>query len=545
MIYSMRTLNRGSAALVTGIAVLTMTACGTHSDDAAHQAASDQISLLTAAMPESLNPLAGYANTGKGKVNEGLLTLRGGADALPDLVPHLAESLPVISADATTWTVKLQTGVTFSDGSRLDADDVVATYRGIVDERAASPIAGDLVNLKSVEALNDTTVRFTLKEPQVSFGTLLLIGVAPAETITPGQRVEESELNQRPIGTGPYVVQSFTPERLVLVPNTAYRDKAPQMRKVSYVLAADDNTRAQRMAAGEFDGTVLPPRLAQTLADNDDFDVIAAKTADWRGLSLPYDNAFTADPAARIALNIGIDREAIIDGVLAGRGRPASGFVPPEYGELYNPDAKFTYDVERAEKMLDDAGWLRGKDGIRAKDGNRAAFSLMYRPSDLLRRDLSAAFASEVLKLGVDVTIEGIDFAQAEPRTDTDSILLGGGDTPYDVDSQIYKMLHSSYPAAGSFYENPSHYSDPQMDAVLHEGRTSLKGPQRLAAYQRAQELYIESPSMVVIAFIDHMYVQKKSVAEAWDGTSTMLEPHEHGTAWGPWVDIDKWTARS
>ncbi|MFI5429767.1 hypothetical protein [Aeromicrobium sp. UC242_57] len=137
--------------------------------------------------------------------------------------------------------------------------------------------------------------------------------------------------------------------------------------------------------------------------------------------------------------------------------------------------------------MLEDAGWIRGKDGIRAKGAERAAFTLMYRPTDLVRRDLSAAFASEVLKPGVDVTIQGVDFAEAEPRVATDSILLGGGDTPYDVDSQIYKMLHSSYPEAGSFYDNPSKYADPKMDAVLKRGRTSLDGPERVAAYHEAQ----------------------------------------------------------
>ncbi|WP_396048618.1 ABC transporter substrate-binding protein [Aeromicrobium sp. UC242_57] len=288
-------------------------------------------------MPETLNPVAGYANTGKGKINEGLLTLRGTADGLPDLVPNLAAALPKISPDAKTWTVTLTPDVTFSDGSALDSEDVVATYRAIADEKSASPIAGDLVNLKSVEAVDEETVRFTLEAPQVSFGTLLLIGIAPSEKITLGQKVEESTLNQEPVGTGPYVVQSFSPERLVLEPSPTYRGDAPQIKKIVYVVAADDNTRAQRMTAGEFDGTVLPPRLAETFSDRDDFEVVAAKTADWRGLSLPYDNPFTADPAARLALNIGIDREAIIDGVLAGRGRSASGFVPPEYGELTTP----------------------------------------------------------------------------------------------------------------------------------------------------------------------------------------------------------------
>ncbi|MEU6646667.1 ABC transporter substrate-binding protein [Saccharomonospora sp. NPDC046836] len=527
------------------VGLLAVTACGAPEDGADGDVASRGISLLTASLPESLNPIAGFGNTGKGKTNEGLLTLEGGADTLPDFVPNLAAEDPTISRDAKTWTVAIRPDVTFSDGSTLDAGDVVATYEAIADPATASPIAGDLVNLEGVRAVDEMTVEFTLEEPQTSFRTALLIGIAPSESIMAGQKVEDSPLNREPIGTGPYLVESFATDRLVLVANEEYRSGAPEVETITYVLAADDNTRAQRLTAGEFDGSVLPPRLAAIFESNDDFDVISATSADWRGLSLPADNPVTSDPAVRKALNIGIDREAIIEGVLVGKGRPAHTFIPPEYGEYYNPDAVFPYAPEDAKAMLDEAGWLAGADGIRAKDGVRAEFVLMYRPSDLLRRDLSAAFASEALKLGFDVTIEGVDFDQAEPRAGQDAILLGGGDTPYDVDSLIYKALHSSYPAAGAFYDNASRYTDPEMDAALHEGRISVDTDARVEAYQKVQDLYLDDPSMVLLAFLDHTYVQKKSVGEAWNGTPTLLEPHEHGTAWGPWVDIDKWTSAS
>ena len=534
--------------------VLTAAACGAPDPDGGENSSGSQndggsesaaeISLLTASIPESLNPLAGFGNTGKGKINEGLLTLEGGPTELPELVPNLAAADPEVSEDARTWTVTLQEGVTFTDGSALDAADVVATYEAIADPASASPIAGDLVNLQTVESVDDTTVRFTLKEPQVSFRTALLIGIAPSESITPGQQVAESALAQEPVGTGPYRVESFATDRLILVANDDYRDGAPEMERITYVLAADDNTRAQRMTAGEFDGSVLPPRLTETFQDDEQFEVFHATSADWRGLSLPAGNPVTSDPAVRLALNLGIDRQAIIDGVLVGTGRPAHTFIPPEYGEYYNAGAVFPYDPEQAASVLDAAGWVMGADGVRVKDGQRAEFTLMYRPSDLVRRDLSAAFASEVLPLGFDVTIEGVDFDQAEPRAGQDAILLGGGDTPYDVDSQIYKALHSSYPAAGAFYDNPSQYADPEMDAALHEGRTSVDPAARVEAYQRVQELYVADPSMVLLVFLDHTYVQKASIGQTWDNLDTMLEPHEHGTAWGPWVDIDRWTRR-
>lgn len=503
------------------------------------------LSLLTAALPESLNPIAGNDSNGMGKVNEGLLTLSSNGDNLPTLVPQLAAADPVPSDDAKVWTVTLRDDVTFSDGTPFTADDVVATYQAIIDPATASPIAGDLSMLADVQSPDPSTVVFTLDISYVAFPTKLLLGIAPASAITPGQKVEESPLNQNPIGTGPYVVESFGDGKLVYAANPLFRDGEPDLKKVTYVLADDDNTRAQQMTAREFDGSVLPPRLAVNFASSDDVEVISATSADWRGISLPTDNPVTSDPAVRMALNLAVDRQAMVDSVLMGYGRTASTFIPPQYADYYSPDAVFPHDLEQAKQLLDDAGWLPGSDGIRSKDGVRAEFTLLYNPADRLRKDLSAAFASDALKAGFDVSLEGAGWDVLEPRIGQDSVMLGGGDRPYDVDSQLYVMLHSSYPEAGAYYDNPSQYADPQMDAALDAGRTSIALEDRIAAYQQVQDLYLADPSMVVLVFLDHTYVQLKAVHETWNGTPTVLEPHEHGTAWGPWVSIEKWTPKS
>ena len=525
--------------------LLALTACAPASPTPANDAAaSDSLALLTAALPETLNPLAGFDSNGTGKVNESLFTLQGPADKLPQIVPLLAATEPEISADARTWKVRLRENITFSDGTAFDADDVVASYRAIVDPASASPISGTLSNLESVKALDGRTVEFRLHESQVSFKTALLIGIAPSESITEHQLVEESALNQTPIGTGPYVVDSFSASRLVLKANPDFRDGEPALKKVTYEAATDDNARAQRMAGGGFDGTVLPPRLAATFGTNPDFELVKATSADWRGLSLPADNPLTNDPAVRLALNLGVDRKALIDGVLVGAGRPAYTFVPAEYGEAYEPGAAFAYDPARAADLLTQAGWLAGPDSMRSKDGKPAAFTLMYNPGDLLRRDLSLAFSAQMQKIGIDVRVEAATFDQAEPRIGTDALMLGGGDTPYDVDTQLYKMLHSSYPAAGAYYDNPGKFADPAMDKALEAGRTSSDPEQRAAAYRAVQRLYVTEPSMVLLAFIDHTYVQRTSTSQAWQGTGTLLEPHDHGTAWGPWVKIGQWVPR-
>ena len=501
----------------------------------------DSLALLTAALPETLNPLAGFDNNGTGKINESLFTLEGADNQLPAIVPLLAAVEPEISADAKTWKVTLRSGIFFSDGTPFDAKDVVASYQSIMDPASASPIAGVLTNLAGVRAEDDHTVEFTLHEPQVSFKTALLIGIAPSESLEQVGLVEDSVLNRAPIGTGPYVLDSFTPSRLVLKANPRFRDGEVDLKRVVYEEASDDNSRAQRMLAGEFDGTVLPPRLAASFAENSDFDLVRATSADWRGLSLPAEHPLTSDPAVRRALNLGVDRQALVDGVLAGAGRPASTFVPAAYGNAFEPSAVFEYDIKAAQQLLEQSGWVLGDDAMRSKDGVPARFTLMYNPGDTLRRDLSLAFSAQMKQLGILVGVQSATFDQAEPRIGTDALMLGGGDTPYDVDTQVYKMLHSDYPAAGSYYDNPSHFADPGMDAALDFGRTTLDPEARDKAYRQVQSLYINEPSMVVLAFVDHSYVQRSSTSKVWTGTGTLLEPHDHGTAWGPWVKPGQW----
>lgn len=502
------------------------------------------LALLTAALPETLNPLAGFDNNGTGKINESLFTLEGSPDALPRIVPLLAAAEPTVSQDARTWKIPLRQGVRFSDGTTFDAADVVASYRAIMDPASASPILGTLSNVAEVKALGPHTVQFTLRESQVSFKTALLIGIAPSEAVVPGGRVEDSPLNRAPIGTGPYLVDSIGPSRLVLAANPDFRGGEVAPQRVTYEAAPDDNARAQRMMAGEFDGTVLPPRLAASLSTNPGFELVTATSADWRGLSLPADNPLTGDPKVRLALNVAVDRQSLVDGVLAGSGRPAHTFVPAEYGDAFNPSAVLAHDPQRAATLLDEAGWVTGEDLMRSKDGMSAAFTLMYNPGDQLRRDLSLAFSAQMKQIGIDVSVEAATFDQAEPRVGTDAIMLGGGDTPYDVDTQLYKMLHSSYPATGAYYDNPSRFNDPAMDRALETGRTTLDPTKRAAAYREVQRLYVNEPSMVLLAFVDHTYVQRTYVADAWQGSGTLLEPHDHGTAWGPWVKIGQWVPK-
>ncbi|MFE7419978.1 ABC transporter substrate-binding protein [Rhodococcus sp. NPDC057529] len=489
------------------------------------------------------NPIAGYGPAGEAKMYDGLVRVTGG-NGIPGFGPALATQVPTPNADATVWTATLRDGVRFSDGSSFGAEDVVATYRAILDPMSASEAKSSFEMIDEVVAVNDSTVQFRLAYPYTPFLTKLLIGVVPSEAVATPGLAAESTLNTDPIGTGPYRLVHLSPDRAVFEANEDYWDGAPEVKKLTLIYVPDDNTRAQRMASGEIDGTNLPPLLANTFDGKHGLTVTAHPSADWRGVSLPTGNPVAGDKSIRMALNLAANRQSMIDHILGGRGRPAATPIPEVYGATYNPEARFPYAPNQAEQILDDARWTAGADGIRSRDGQRAQFTIMYNSMDTVRRDLAQAFASDALAVGVEVDLEALSWDRIDPRINSDATLLGGGDEPYDPDTQAYDTLDSRFiaPGVGSIYDNASDYSNPAVDAALDSGRRNLAPQARDRDYQDMQAAYVADPGYVFLVFLDHTYVARDS---GWAMSGPVLEPHSHGVTWGPWWSLQSWTRRS
>ncbi|SNT48740.1 ABC transporter substrate-binding protein [Rhodococcoides kyotonense] len=535
----------GLAVGAASACVLALAACSAPTSSSGSSGSSPQDGLVLADGYElgGYNPIAGYGAAGEAKMYDGLLKLDGG-EGLPGFEPSLAAELPNANAGATVWTVPLRTGVTFSDGSEFDAADVVATYDAILDPASASEARSSFDMITDVTALDPQTVEFRLAYPYSAFPTKLLIGIVPSESVAAPGLAAESSLNTAPIGTGPYTLVDLSPERAVFEANENYFGGAPEVKKLTLLYVPDDNTRAQRMAAGELDGTNLPPLLAETLDGNSGMSLTANTSADWRGVSLPTNNPVAGDKTVRMALNFAANRQSMVDNILGGHGRAAATPIPEVYGDAYEPTAVFPYDPAEAKRLLTEAGWVDGPDGIRVKDGVRAEFSIMYNASDTVRRDLAQAFASDALAVGVEVNLEALSWDRIDPRISYDATLLGGGSEPYDPDTQAYNALDSEFlkPGVGSLYDNASDYSNPAVDAALETGRRSLDPAERDAAYRAMQRSYVDDPGYVYLVFLDHTYVSKDS---EWTQSGPILEPHAHGVTWGPWWSLQTWTRQS
>lgn len=284
-------------------------------------------------------------------------------DRLVELDPALQPAAGLATgwrhAGATTWEFSLRKGVSFSDGEPFDAATVVAWFDRL---RAVSPGGQDpLPSVSRVQRVDDVTVRFETREPDPLLPRRL---ASPGASITPpgpfGSGGENSRaLVARPVGTGPYVAADVVPgERVVLVPNTRYWGAPPKVQEAEIRAIPDASARAAALEQGVVDVALrLPP--AEVPAVKATPGLAVPPVVDARRLSrVSLDTAAPgplADPRVRQALNYAVDKQGIIDGVLAGQAvQNATLSGQGSFG--YCPARAYPYDPDRAQALLQAAG---------------------------------------------------------------------------------------------------------------------------------------------------------------------------------------------
>ncbi|WP_209517778.1 ABC transporter substrate-binding protein [Streptomyces syringium] len=479
--------------------------------------------------PETLSPLLGYGKDGNSKIFDGLLT----RDAAMKLQPALAAELPKITDDGRTYTYKLRTGVKFSDGKPFSAKDVVFTYRTILDEKTNNAAKGELDAIDRVTADGDDTVVFRLKYPYAPFAERTVLPIAP-EHAAKGQDVNSGSFNTRPIGTGPYVLTGWSKgEKLSFKANPAYWGGEPKIKKLTMAIIKDDDIRATRLRSGDLDGAILPPNLVKGFKGDKSKRTVTARTTDFRGVTLPTANKVTGDVAVRRALDLAVDREAMVDKLLEGAGKAGYGPVPTD-SEWFAKGTERPHDLDKAKKLLDEAGWTPGDQGIREKDGQPAKFTLWFPAGDKLRQEHALAFASDAKKAGIKAEVQSGTWEVIEPRMKNDAVLAGGGN-PADPDFDLYNLLHSSLALDG--FNNMAAYANPDVDKALEDGRRSGDKGARKAAYDKIQRDLAADPGYVFLTHVDHLYVMN----DRWQDLTTQIEPHDHGLGAGPWWNVEDW----
>ncbi|MEU3782630.1 ABC transporter substrate-binding protein [Streptomyces sp900129855] len=526
------TTRRIRRAAITAVVLTGLAACSAPSSGEGGDTAATSVVIGVASEPDTLSPLLGYGKDGNSKIFDGLLARDGDLE----LTPALAKALPQVADDGLTYTYTLRDGVKFSDGEPLTAADVVFTYRTVLDAKTNNTSRSELDAVKEVRADGANKVVFRLKYAYAPFAGRTVLPIVP-EHIAAEQDPNTGSFNTKPVGTGPYVLSSWSKgEKLTFKANPNYWGGAPKVKTFTMAVIGDDNVRATRLRSGDLDGAILPPNLAATFKGDAGLKTYDAKSYDFRTVTLPQENKVTGDRAIRQALDAAVDRKAMVDKILDGAGRPAYGPLPVD-DPWFAKGIERNQDLDKARRVLDQAGWRTGDGGIRAKGGQRAAFTLLYPSGDKVRQDHALAYASDAKKAGIDVTVESATWEVIEPRMKNDAVLAGFGSTG-DPDFGLYTLLHSSL--AGDGFNNMARYDNPAVDKALDAGRRSQVEATRETAYDTLQRQLVKDPGYTFLTHIDHLYV----LADRWSGLTTQLEPHEHGFASGPWWNIEDWQSK-
>jgi peptide/nickel transport system substrate-binding protein len=424
-------------------------------------------------------------------------TLVGIENDLKTLTPALAESWTV-SPDGKTYTFKLREDVTFCSGKKMTAMDVEATFTRWLDPATKSGNKGLIGPVQSVEATGPYTVVFHLSAPYADLLTQLTEPYASVINVDEVKELGPEYASKHFDGTGPYCWDYWRPrEEMALTSHAGYawgptfykNHGAPKISRLVLKLIPEENSRVASLAAGDSDiSFTIPPSAMKQFRADPNFGIAEPRAFGWIGfVGMKIHRSLMSDPVIRKALNMAVDRGAIVEALYYGEASPAYFIVDPKTAG-YNKavESKFPkFDPEGARKLLDDAGWKVGPDGVRVKGGTR--LSLVGIGYDAWRDKLEALqnFASDIgIEIKLDITDTPIAATRITTKDDFD--LWGYYGSYVNMGEMLTKYFVTAEPIS------PYHYAPEkgaEVNAAIKAGRESLSQDDKTKSYDQAQEL--------------------------------------------------------
>jgi peptide/nickel transport system substrate-binding protein len=439
----------------------------------------------------------------------GLVTL--GRDL--ELQPELAKSWS-FSKDCLTLDFKLQEGVKWHDGAPFTASDVVFTYETTINPKTPSPYKSDFNDVERVEALDPLTVRVTYKRPYAKAVMSWAKEVLPRhllERYVKDGKIKEAPQNwTAPVGTGPYRFKEMkSGEKIVVVANPDYFRGRPHISRVVYRIIPSQATIFLELKAKGVDLARLTAlqytRQTEYPAFEKSYNKFRYPVGSYTYLGFNLKDPRFADRRVRQAFAHAINKQELLDGVVLGLGRRATGpFRPGHWAE--NTKVKgIPYDPKRAAALLAEAGWkTRNGDGLLVKDGKPFTFELLTNQGNDERKKIAEIVQASLRELGVGVEIRILEWAallkEHVKKRQFEAIVLGWA-TGADPDQ--YVVWHSSQNGPDDL--NHISYSNPEVDALLEAGRSSCVQADRARFYHRMHEVLAEDQPLVFLYWRDEL----------------------------------------
>lgn len=508
---------RWSAVGATGAVIaLMLSACGSGGDasdpsgSSASAARGGEVVYALDTPISTLDPnVAGAAQEFRviRQFTDSLVTL----DADGTIGPWLATSWEA-SDDGLSYTFGLRDGVTFSDGTPFDAAAVCFNFDRIADPATGSLAAVGLIGpYKSCEATDDLTAVITLSAPFVPFLNGMSSSFMGMVSPTAVQEMGAAAFAMAPVGTGPFIVESYVPnDRVVLTANPDYdwapasagHEGAAYLDKVTFQIIADATVRMGSLRSQSVDIVGAVPETEISAVESDTSLQFVSQPAPGVSTQLFFnqESGPLADKAVREAVRSAIDIDGAVTALYFGAFDRAWGpLTPSTTGYDTAVEDSFEFDADRAAELLDEAGWVPGSDGIREKDGERLTLRYIDQdPNREKRQDFAEFIRQNLADVGIEVELA---FEANAPLTEDrttgnyDLATLSYG----SIDPNVLSMIYAStaIPTATTTGFNLGRFSDPKMDELLAAGRTEADLDARLDIYAQIQQRAIDEVDSV------------------------------------------------
>jgi peptide/nickel transport system substrate-binding protein len=437
-------------------------------------------------------------------------------DANFHFTPAIAQSWEL--RDPVTLVFHLREGVRFHDGRPMTARDVVWSINSMRDGTVITPKSATYASINTVEAPDANTVILHLKHPD----NFLLINLATGAF---GVVPEGIGLDfwQHPVGTGLVRFVSQQIDQDVVVERNPLSWKVqPKLERVRFAVVPDPITESLELEKGSGDVAInsLPMDSLPILGARPNLEVNDAPGTQIQYLAFNLTDPLLKDVRVRQAISCAIDRDLIIRTLLRGHARPAVSLLPPTHWAWTGDVAHFDFDPERAKKILDEAGYPAGANGVR--------FHVTMKTSTVEDvRSLAAVLQQQLTQVGIAVDIRTFEFATFYADVTRGAFQMyslrwiGGNEQP-DIFTHAFSTARFSPKGA-----NRGHYSNAKLDALLDDGSTSTDQAQRRADYVDAQQILAEDLPAINLWYKDTVVVHNRrltNVAPTASGSFAFLE---------------------
>ena len=395
------------------------------------------------------------------------------------------------AAGLTEWTFKLRPNVSFHDGSPLTADDVVATFKAILDPKTASPARTNVGPIRDVAAVDAATVKFTLSGSFADFPVALAYTnarIVPAKVIAS----DLASLATKANGSGPFRLVSYEPDRKIVVErNPAYYDPArPALDRVEILVYPDRTAEASALISGDIDLMLsTTPGEYERLGKAAGVKALRVPSGQFLNVNMGCDQKPFNDVRVRQALALTIDRQAMAGFVAGGYGTPGND-TP------LSPAYRFYTDIAKAKQLLAAAGYPSGID-----------LTMVASDKPDTRTQLGVAIREMAAPAGFRINVQTMPHATYLDQVWKKGNFYVGFYNMQPTADAIFKLLYTSDAAW-----NETRWNNPRFDELITAARSETDDANRAALYERAQAMMTEEVPSVIPVFFDILAAQRAYV---------------------------------